>query len=63
MEEHNELDVLSETNYIDVLKDILETFMNEATDIAVQVMNSDIVQDGTEIYHRLVKRFLEPLNR
>ena len=24
MEEHNELDVLSETNYIDVLKDILE---------------------------------------
>ena len=49
MEEHNELDVLSETNYIDVLKDILETFMNEATDIAVQVMNSDIVQDGTEI--------------
>lgn len=49
MEEHNELDVFSETNYIDVLKDILETFMNEATDIAVQVMNSDIVQDGTEI--------------
>ena len=40
---------VAETNYIDVLKDVLETFMNEATDIAVQVMNSDIVQDGTEI--------------
>jgi len=49
MGEHNELNVLDETNYIDVLKDVLETFMNEATDIAVQVMNSDIVQDGTEI--------------
>ena len=49
MGEHNELNVLDETNYIDVLKDVLETFMNEATDIAVRVMNSDIVQDGTEI--------------
>lgn len=35
MGEHNELNVLDETNYIDVLKDVLETFMNEATDIAV----------------------------
>ena len=49
MEEHNELNILEEKNYIDVLKDILETFMNEATDIAVQAMNSDITQDGTEI--------------
>lgn len=49
MGEHNDLNVLDETNYIDVLKDVLETFMNEATDIAVQVMNSDIVQDGTEL--------------
>ena len=49
MKENNELNVLEETNYIDILKDVLETFMNEATDIAVKIMNSAVVQDGVEI--------------
>lgn len=49
MEEGNKFDVLEETNYIDVLKDVLEIFMKEATDIAMKVMNSDTVQSGTEI--------------
>lgn len=29
MAEHNEFDVSNETNYIDVLKDVMQTFMNE----------------------------------
>lgn len=53
MEEKNELNILEGINYIDELKDILEVFMVKANDFAGQVINSDIVQDGTEIISQL----------
>lgn len=53
MEEKNELNIVEGTNYIDELKDILEVFMVKANDFAGQVINSDIVQDGTEIVSQL----------
>lgn len=53
MEEKNELNIVEETNYIEELKDILEVFMAKANEFAGQVVNSDIVQDGTEIISQL----------
>ncbi|MDE5865045.1 MAG: hypothetical protein K2H31_00345 [Lachnospiraceae bacterium] len=53
MEENNEFNIVEETNYIDELKVILEAFMTEANDLAGQVINSDIVQDGVEIISQL----------
>lgn len=49
MRENNKLEILEDSDYIDVLKAVLETFMSEATDIIVKIMNSDAVQDGAEI--------------
>ena len=48
MEEKNEFELLKNKNYIEVLKDVLIYFMNEATDFTVKVLDSDIVQDGVE---------------
>ena len=48
MEEKNEFELLENKNYIEVLKDVLIYFMNEATDFTVKVLDSDIVQDGVE---------------
>ena len=48
MEENNKLEILEESNNIDVLINVLETFMSEATDIAVKIMNSDVVQDAAD---------------
>lgn len=39
--EKNKLEIYEDTNFVDALKDILETFMYEAIDIAVTVMNLD----------------------
>lgn len=53
MEGNNELNIIEEKNYIDELKDILEVFMTEASDLAGEAINSDIVQDGVEIISQL----------
>lgn len=49
MQENNKPEIYEEVNYVDVLRDVLETFMNEATEIVVEIINSDVVQDGAEI--------------
>ena len=53
MEENNELNTVEEINYIEELKNILEIFMTETNEIAIQVINSDFVQGGTEIISQL----------
>lgn len=53
MEENNDLNIVEEINYIDELKEIIEVFMTEANDLAGQVINSEIVQDGAEVISQL----------
>lgn len=53
MEENNDLNIVEGTNYIDELKEIIEVFMTEANDLAGQVINSEIVQDGAEVISQL----------
>lgn len=61
MEEKNEFELLEDKNYIEVLKDVLLYFMNEATDLTVKVMDSDIVQDGVETITQIGEAVSEPV--
>lgn len=46
-------------NYIDVLENILEIFMNEATELVKNVTESDFVQGGTEVLSQIGESLCE----
>lgn len=50
MEQSDKFDILNqESNCFEILKNVLENFMNEANDTVIKVLDSEVIQNGAEI--------------